>query len=185
MDGLQKRDDFSSAGHTPAVRANAGASGEAGQAPAWTLAWNQAQPMARAFATLAGDLALVMDDQGRVLAVAQGEEPVEGGWTQEWVGQPWVSTVSPCSRSKAERFLTRSLGEGPGRASEINSLAQDGHMIAMRFSGLRLGPTGPLLLIGRDLAAQSALNGRLMTLQRELEGSYWNSMSDAAVGRPN
>jgi hypothetical protein len=54
----------------------------------------------------------------------------------------------------------------------------------MRFAGLRLGPTGPLLIIGRDLAAQAALNGRLVSLQQELEGFYWNSMSGTA-GRAN
>lgn len=140
--------------------------------------------MARAFASLAGDLALVMDAQGLVLAAAQGEEPEEGGWAQAWVGQSWMAAVSPCSRPKAERLLTRSLSGEQGRPSEINVVAHDGHQIAMRFSGLRLGPTGPLLLVGRDLAAQTALNGRLVTLQQELEGFYWNSMSGVA-GRAN
>ena len=184
MNGLKKRDVFSLASQTLAVRTEARASGEEAQTPTWTLAWNQAQPMARAFASLAGDLALVMDAQGWVLAAAQGEEPEEGGWAQAWVGEPWLAMVSPCTRSKAERLLARSLGGEQGRASEINVLAHDGHPIAMRFAGLRLGPTGPLLIIGRDLAAQTALNGRLVTLQQELEGFYWNSMSVTA-GRAN
>jgi hypothetical protein len=180
MTGLKKRDDFSLAGHTPAVRVDARVPAESSPpTPAWTLGWSQAEPMAQAFATLAGDLALVMDDKGLVLAAAQGEAPAEGGWAQAWVGQIWMAMVSPCSRSKAERLLARSLGEGPGRASEINVLIQDGHQIAMRFSGLRLGPTGPLLIIGRDLAAQSALQGRLLALQRELEGFYWDASSGA------
>ena len=184
MNGLKKRDDFSLAGQTPAVRTEAAASVKADPTPAWTLPWNQAKPMAKAFASLAGDLALVMDAQGWVLAAAQGEEPEEGGWAQAWVGEPWLAMVSPCTRSKAERLLARSLSGEQGRASEINVLAHDGHQIAMRFAGLRLGPTGPLLIIGRDLAAQAALNGRLVTLQQELEGFYWNSMSGTA-GRAN
>ena len=184
MDALKKRDDFSLASQTPAVRTEAAASVKADPTPAWTLPWNQAKPMAKAFASLAGDLALVMDAQGWVLAAAQGEEPEEGGWAQAWVGEPWLAMVSPCTRSKAERLLARSLGGEQGRASEINVLAHDGHQIAMRFAGLRLGPTGPLLIIGRDLAAQAALNGRLVTLQQELEGFYWNSMSGTA-GRVN
>lgn len=182
MDELEPRRCISAANHPPAPWEDELPQTQEGRGgtPAWTLAWAQAQAMAQAFATVAGDLALVLDAGGRVLAAAQGEESENGGWAQPWVGRHWGTLVSPCSRTKAERLLAQLVREGRARASEINLMTQDGRRIAMRFGGLQLGPAGPLLLVGRDLAAQTALQGRLLALQRELESSYWEATSGAA-----
>lgn len=135
--------------------------------------------LARAFASVAGDLALVLDGQGRVLAAARGQHG--GSWASHWIGRIWADTVEPGSRSKAARLLEDALAEGEARGREINLPAHDGHRMAFRCSALRLGPVGPVLVVGRDLGAQAALQRQLLTLQQEMESRYWEAAAAMAA----
>ncbi len=138
------------------------------------------ETLARAFASVAGDLALVLDGQGRILAAARGEDGAGGGWASHWTGRAWPEVVAPGSKEKAKRLLNEVLRTGEARGREINLAADDGHVMGFRCNALRLAPEGPVLVVGRDLGAQAALQHRLLALQQEMEGRYWAATSQAA-----
>ncbi len=140
------------------------------------------EALARAFASVAGDLALVLDVRGRVQAAAQGEDGAGAGWASHWIGRSWPEAVEPGSQAKAERLLAEALRSGEARGREINLAADDGHLMAFRCSALRLGPAGPVLVVGRDLGAQAALQRQLVTLQQEMETRYWEAAAVMAAG---
>ncbi len=138
------------------------------------------ETVARAFATVAGDLALVLDSHGRILAAAQGENGAGIGWASRWVGRAWAEVVAAGNEGKASRLMDEVLRTGAARAREINLAVDDGHTLGFRCSALRLATGGPVLLLGRDLGAQAALQHQLLTLQQEMEGRYWAATSQAA-----
>ena len=128
----------------------------------------QAAALAQAFAGLAGDLAVVLDAKGQVLAIAGGaaapgptsgeagqvrEDRETGGkgpagsedW-KDWTGHPWQELAAVDSRVKAAALLNEALCEGHGRRREMNlcrgpaaSRAGPHETAAFSCSALRLG----------------------------------------------
>jgi hypothetical protein len=103
----------------------------------------QAASLAQAFAGLAGDLAVVLDAEGRVLAAAGGAAAsapgqasgnAREGW-EDWTGRPWPEVAASDSRVKAEALLTEALREGQARRREMN--------LCRRASGPRAGAGQP------------------------------------------
>ncbi len=155
----------------------------------------QAAALAQAFAGLAGDLAVVLDAHGQVLAAAggaaaPGEAPGEGrgGW-EGWTGHPWQALVAADSRVKAEALVSEALQGGQGRRREMNLCRRSavsrtgsggaggaGETAAFSCSALRLGGRlrdARVLVVGRDLHATVAMQQQLLSRQAELETAYW------------
>lgn len=154
--------------------------------PATDHGAGHAAALSQALARLTGDLVLVLDETGRVLAAARGEaaqaevDGVDGvDGVGAWVGRPWLDAAAPDSQEKARRLLEEALSQGQARRREINLVAPGLPALAVRCGALRLGPGpgGPLLVIGRDLAEAVALQQRLLAAQRELEGQAWEARS--------
>lgn len=152
----------------------------------------QAAALAQAFAGLAGDLAVVLDAHGQVLAAAggaaaPGEAPGEG-W-EGWTGHPWQALVAADSRVKAEALVSEALQGGQGRRREMNLCRRSavsgtgsggtggpGETAAFSCSALRLGGNlreARVLVVGRDLHATAVLQQQLLSRQAELETAYW------------
>ena len=153
----------------------------------------QAASLAQAFAGLAGDLAVVLDAEGRVLAAAGGAAAsapgqasgnAREGW-EDWTGRPWPEVAASDSRVKAEALLTEALREGQARRREMNLCrrasgprAGAGETASFSCSALRLGGdlrAARVLVVGRDLQASAAMQQDLLARQAELETAYWAS----------
>jgi transcriptional regulator PpsR len=131
-----------------------------------------APALAATFASLAGDIALVIDAGGVVRSVAGGDSAL-GGSVDLWQGRSFVDTASAGTRRKLEQMLCEvSLG-GHGRRREVNHPSDTGLDIPVAWSALRLGDTGPVLAFGRDLRATAAIQQRFVETQQELERDYW------------
>ncbi len=141
--------------------------------------------LAHAFASVSGDLALVLDREGTVLAAAEGDGGARAGgrWVQGWIGQAWIGCVAPDSQAKAARLLAEALAKGEAQGREINLAAHDGHPVGFRCNALQLAADGPVLVVGRDLGAQSALQQQLLALQREMERRYWEATARETTAR--
>jgi transcriptional regulator PpsR len=141
-------------------------------------AW--APELARTFVTLATDIALVIDDAGVVREVAQ---PSTGPLTpsaHQWVGRPWVDTVSGDTRGKIENLLKEVAATGLARRREVNHPLQPGVDVPVAYTAIRLGERGPVLAVGRDLRTIAAIQQRYIESQQDLERGYWRARQDEA-----
>lgn len=131
-----------------------------------------APELASTVASLAGDIALVIDDTGVVRNVAVGEAALSAS-THTWVGRPWADTVTGDTRRKIEDLLTEVQHGGRSRRREVNHPSAAGSDIPVAWAAVRLGEQGPVLAVGRDLRAVAAIQQRFLESQQELERDYW------------
>ena len=126
----------------------------------------------------ASDIALVLDDAGTIIEVmAQRDELVARG-AREWLGRPWVQTVTIESRQKVEALLreAQAAADAAGRWRQVNHPGKDGDDLPLLYSTLRLAPDdgkGRIVAFGRDLRDSVALQRRLIESQQAMERDYW------------
>jgi transcriptional regulator PpsR len=131
-----------------------------------------APELARTFVSIASDIALVIDPSGVIRHMAVGES-VPAETAEEWVGKPWVDTVTGDTRRKIELLLQEAGGGTATRRREVSHPSQQGGDIPVAWAAIRLGDNGPVLAVGRDLRAVAAIQQRFMDAQREMERDYW------------
>ena len=132
-----------------------------------------APELAAAFASLAGEFALVIDESGVIRNVALGGTSA-GHPSKDWVGKPWIETVTPSTRRKIEMLLNDVSVPGVTRRREVNHpVSESGEDIPVSYAALRLGPSGPVIAVGRDLRAVAAIQQRIVDARQEMERDYW------------
>lgn len=138
-----------------------------------------APELADTFVALSCDIALVLDEQGRIQRMAQHEQrPIAPA---DWLGRPWADTAAPDSRAKVEGLLADAAGSGYGRRREVNHPQARGGGAAVAYSTVRLGEHGPTLAIGHDMREKAAMQQRFLAAQEALERSYWNAQRNLAT----
>ena len=130
-----------------------------------------APELAETFAALASDVALVLDEEGVIVKVAQ--HPAQPLLAPDWVGRPWVETVTVECRDKVDQMLSDVASSGIARRREINHPLSDGSAVAVAYTAVRLGENGATLAVGHDLRDQVELQQRFVRAQQALEQSYW------------
>ncbi len=133
---------------------------------------NLAPELAATLVTVASDIALVLDDEGIIQSVALGSADAAAG-AHDWVGRPWVDTVTGETRRKVEQLLQEAMSGVVSRKREVNHRSASGTDIPVAYSAVRLGEDGPVLAVGRDLRAIAAIQQRFIDAQREMEQAYW------------
>ncbi len=119
----------------------------------------------------AADIALVIDENGIVQDSAFGESEL-AATAGDFIGRPWVDTVSPDSRAKVEQLLTEANTRAMTRSREVNQQVSHDRDIPVRFSAIRLGGSGRILAIGRDLRSIASLQQQLVSAQQSMERDY-------------
>lgn len=134
-----------------------------------------APELAETFVALSCDLALLLDDEGVILKIAQhAARPLA---PEAWIGQTWGATVAADSRPKTQRMLADVITSGAARRRELNHPAAVGGEAAVAYAAVRLGQQGPILVVGHDLRESMAMQQRFVVAQQALERSYWNAQS--------
>ena len=141
-----------------------------------------APELASLFASLTGDIALVIDPDGVIREVAIAG-PSAGHPADEWVGRSWAETVSSDTRRKIELLLEETSDPGVTRRRQVNHTTVGGTDIPMSYAALRLGLGGPVIAVGRDLRAVAAIQQRFVEAQREMERDYWRLRQEASRQR--
>ena len=127
-------------------------------------------------ATAVGDLALVVDKQGKVLDVSFAGGDPTGPGTGKWIGQSWVDIVTAESRNKVTEMLGAAFaGEAP-RWRQVNHPAADGLAtsadVPIRYLAVAAEGSGRALAVGQDLRANAAMQQKLIQAQQSLERDY-------------
>ncbi len=131
-----------------------------------------APELASTVVRVAGDIALVIGNDGVIRTVAEGSVPLRGD-ESGWVGKAWTDTVTGTARQKVELLLQEAQHHGVSQRRELNHPAGAGQEIPVSWAAVRLGERGPVLAVGRDLRAISAIQQRFIEAQQELEREYW------------
>ncbi len=128
--------------------------------------------LATIFAAMASDIALVIDHDGRITDVAAGSRAMRG-MAQGWIGASWAETATDDTRHKVADLFAEVESGSVSRVRQINHRAPAGSDVAISYAAIRLGEDGPVLAVGRDLRAVSAIQERFADAQREIERDYW------------
>lgn len=131
-----------------------------------------APELANTFASLASDIALVIDAGGVIRNVALSDNAIARR-ADQWVGSHFTDTVTQDTRSKIESLLQEVTSTGLSRRREVNLPGAGDTAIPVVFAAIRLGADGPVLAVGRDMRAIAAIQQRFLDAQQELERDYW------------
>jgi transcriptional regulator PpsR len=141
--------------------------------PADLGALSQLAPeLAHTFASVAGDIALVIDVSGVIRNVAVGGNQPLPESAEQWIGRRWAETASDETRGKIELLLQEAVDVGISRRREV-SLPLAGVDVPVAYAAIRLGEYGPVLAVGRDLRALAAIRQRFADTQQQMEREYW------------
>ncbi len=132
---------------------------------------------AEAAATLiaaSSDIALVIDDAGVIRDVAFNSEDLAHDLEAagQWVGKPWIDTVTVESRAKVESLLKEATSRADPKWRHLNHPAGRELDVPIMYSAVRVGQDGRVVAFGRDLRAISALQQRLVDAQESMERDY-------------
>ncbi len=118
----------------------------------------------------ASDVALVLDNKGTVKDIAHGsDQPIEE--SRQWVGRPWIETVTVESRSKVEDLLS-AANDDTARPRHVNHPSSSGPDVPILYRTVQIGKDGPIVAFGRDLREMAALQQRLVEAQLSMEREY-------------
>lgn len=124
------------------------------------------------FVLLAGDVALIVGQDGVIQNVAVGANIVDTS-ASAWVGRHWADTVTGDTRRKIELLMQEVDSAGVTRRREVNHHSSDGAGIPVSYAALRLGIQGPVIAVGRDLRTVAAIQQQMIKSQQEMERDYW------------
>lgn len=120
-----------------------------------------------------GDLALVLDDGGKVLDVAISDAELARYGLADWAGRDWADTVTIESKPKLAEMLDGT--SEAGRWRQVNHPTPNGE-VPVRYLTLPLGPDqngkARRIAIGRDMRGAAAAQQRLLQTQQALERDY-------------
>ena len=115
------------------------------------------------------DLTLLVNSKGVIVDVAVGANGLETA--RDWIGRPWIDTVTIESRPKVEAVMREALKGAPPRWRQINH-PMPGIDLPMNYAAARSHAGGPVVVFGRDLRALAALQQRVAQSQQEMEREY-------------
>ncbi|MGV3512841.1 MAG: transcriptional regulator PpsR [Novosphingobium sp.] len=125
--------------------------------------------VAATLSMVAGDLALVLDEAGRIVDLTAN--PREFPDVQQWIGREWLDIVSIESRPKVMEMLANSRKGVTQHWRQVNHVTTDGE-VPLRFVVVRLGNGSGSIAFGRDMRDAAALQQRVLQAQQSLERDY-------------
>ncbi|MER0238613.1 transcriptional regulator PpsR [Fulvimarina sp. MAC8] len=114
--------------------------------------------------TATADFALLIDDAGTVVDVAMRQDVCPPEVYHEWIGRPFIETVTSECRLKAKRLLADGADHSETRR-EINHPIPDAPDLPVSYVMLPLTKDSGHVALGRDLRSVADLQQRLISAQ--------------------
>ncbi len=122
--------------------------------------------------TVGGDFALTLDARGSIVDVRMNAADGEGLDTSNWIGRSLSQIVTSETRGKAEALVAEGSMRGIARRRQVNHPQRGAPDFPVQYSAIKVRDQR-LVVIGRDLRSQSALQQRLVAAQETMERDYW------------
>lgn len=122
----------------------------------------------------ASDIALIIEDgPGAIIHDATfSNEELSEEFRSRWVGQSWLQIVTVESRPKIESLLQDAANGAPLRWRQVNHASPGGEELPAVYAATRIGQSGRIFAVGRNLRPVAALQQRLIGAQQSLEREY-------------
>ena len=140
------------------------------QAPETTLGTLEASRAADLLGA-AADIALILDAAGTIIDYSAPAAPFTEHDLSDWLGKPWIDTVTIESRVKVAD-LVAGTAEGAPRQRQVNQLLDEGTSTMVLFSVVPLNAEGDQVAVGKDLSSLEQLQKRLINVQQSMERDY-------------
>ena len=125
--------------------------------------------------TVASDVALVLSDrrEGVIRDVSFGSDEVASALADNWVGTPWVDTVTADSRAKIEALLRDSNAHQSPRWRMVNHRAGAGAPdLPILYAAVQISADGQVVAFGRSMQSMANLQQQLVSAQQSMEREY-------------
>jgi transcriptional regulator PpsR len=118
------------------------------------------------------DVALIVDSKGFIRDLALESEDLAKDGFEDWIGRRWIDTVTVESRSKIEELLSNPGRDAVPHWRQVNHPSRRGRDVPVRYATVETGKQGMIVAVGRNLAAMSAMQQRIVESQRQMETEY-------------
>lgn len=121
----------------------------------------------------AAEIALAVDEAGRILAIEAGTEDLSAVREAAWTGRTWADTLVEDSRPRLDELCeaARRQPGNPQRRDLVHRLP-DGSELPVQYTAIA-SESGEIRAIGRDLRPLQVLRQQLLNAQQALEADYW------------
>jgi transcriptional regulator PpsR len=121
--------------------------------------------------TVATDIAVIIDNKG-VVRDYSFSGGLDTSYAANWVGRPWIDTVTTESRAKVEELLRDAAPQTASRWRQVNHPKTGSPDLPVRYAVVGLNDDGRVLAMGRELSATSSLQQRLIETQINFEREF-------------
>ncbi|NGM22381.1 transcriptional regulator PpsR [Roseomonas stagni] len=123
-------------------------------------------------AVIQPDIMLTLDWEG-VIRNAALSETMRGEPVSEWLGRPWMETVSDIGGLQVRRMVEDARASGVSAYLQVTQRFPSGLEIPVEYTTVRLGGQAGLIAVGKNLQAVAELQSRLVAAQQAREQDYW------------
>lgn len=125
-----------------------------------------------ALVSATADIAVVVDAGGIVTDMSLGSEDLAENGYSDWVGRPWIDSVTVESKPKIEELLRSEPQERSSRWRQVNHPVPNGPDLPVSYLMFKLSGEGSFLAFGRAEKAVAQLQQRLIEAQQMVEREY-------------
>jgi transcriptional regulator PpsR len=118
------------------------------------------------------DISLIIDSDGIIRDVAVSEDDPSLQVALDWIGSPWLETVTIESQPKIRALLEPSKKDNKPRWRQVNHAVDNGVDLPISYKTMRNDDAGLIIAVGRNLRLVSELQQRLLDTQQSLERDY-------------
>ena len=122
------------------------------------------------------DVALILDEAGIIQDMAFASDELKEHGDLDWLGKPWLQTVTIESQPKVQEMLREVALGGSTKWRHINHPSVNKADLALSYTivpVVREEGRQHSVAFGRDLRSQVALQQRLVSAQLSMERDYW------------
>ena len=118
------------------------------------------------------DISLTLNRDGVIQSIAFGNPDLRSPNLEGWVGKNWLDVVTSESRPKIQALLQDANETSLSRFRQINVPSPGSADLPLLCATLKLGSTGQIIALARDLREISLLQQRLVDAQQAIERDY-------------
>ncbi|BEI43122.1 MULTISPECIES: transcriptional regulator PpsR [unclassified Polynucleobacter] len=118
------------------------------------------------------DISLTLNSEGVIQSIAFGNPDLRSPNLENWVGKSWIDVVTVESRPKIQALLTDANESSLSRFRQINVAMPGASDLPLLCATLKIGSTGQIIALARDLREISLLQQRLVDAQQAIERDY-------------